>query len=112
MLSWLPALDALVPQMVDQLEDVLQIVDLFVPAQEIEVPQDLQPSPSSSSSGSSCPADGGTVDERAIAGVDAACAVDAVHRGLRDPGGHQAHPEDPPDRFTASSGWYINTGQG
>ena len=35
----LPALDALVPQMVDQLEDVLQIVDLFVPAQEIEVPK-------------------------------------------------------------------------
>ena len=35
----LPALNALVPQMVDQLEDVLQIVDLFVPAQEIEVPK-------------------------------------------------------------------------
>ena len=35
----LPALDAPVPHMVDQLEDVLQIVDLFVPAQEIEVPK-------------------------------------------------------------------------
>ena len=35
----LPALDLLVPQMVDKLEDVLKIVDLFVPAQEIEVPK-------------------------------------------------------------------------
>ena len=40
----LPALDALVPQMVDKLEDVLKIVDLFVPAQEIEVPRISSPS--------------------------------------------------------------------
>ena len=32
-------LDALVPQLVDKLEDVLKIVDLFVPVQEIEVPK-------------------------------------------------------------------------
>ena len=31
-------LDAPLTQMVDKLEDVLKIVDLFVPAQEIEVP--------------------------------------------------------------------------
>ena len=35
----LPPLDVLVPQMVDKLEDVLKIVDLFVPEQEIEVPK-------------------------------------------------------------------------
>ena len=35
----LPALDAPVPQVVDKLEDVLKIVDLCVPAQEIEVPK-------------------------------------------------------------------------
>ena len=40
----LPALDAPVPQMVDKLEDVLKIVDLFVPAQEIEVPRISSPS--------------------------------------------------------------------
>ena len=38
-----PLLDALVPQMVDKLEDVLKIVDLFVPA-EIEVPKISSPS--------------------------------------------------------------------
>ena len=32
-------LDAPVPQMVDKLEDVLKIVDLFVPVHEIEVPK-------------------------------------------------------------------------
>ena len=32
-------LDAPAPQMVDKLEDVLKIVDLFVPVQEIEVPK-------------------------------------------------------------------------
>ena len=32
-------LDAPVPQMVDKLEDVLKIVDLYVPVQEIEVPK-------------------------------------------------------------------------
>ena len=32
-------LEALVPHMVDKLEDELKIVDLFVPVQEIEVPQ-------------------------------------------------------------------------
>ena len=32
-------LDAPVPQMVDKLEVVLKIVDLFVPVQEIEVPK-------------------------------------------------------------------------
>ena len=31
--------DALVPEMVDKLEDVLEVVDLFVPVQEIEVPK-------------------------------------------------------------------------
>ena len=31
--------DALVPQTVDKLEDVLKIVDLFVPVQEVEVPK-------------------------------------------------------------------------
>ena len=35
----LPALDVLVPQMVDKLEDVLKVVDLFVPEQEIGVPK-------------------------------------------------------------------------
>ena len=35
----LPALDVFVPQMVDKLEDVLKIVDLFVPEQEIKVPK-------------------------------------------------------------------------
>ena len=55
----LPALDALVPQMVEQLEDVLQIVDLC-PCAGDRSAQDLQPFPSSSS-GSSCAADGGTV---------------------------------------------------
>ena len=40
----LPALDAPVPLMVDKLEDVLKIVDLFVPAQEIEVPRISSPS--------------------------------------------------------------------
>ena len=35
----LPAVDVLVPQMVDKLEDVLKIVDLFVPELEIEVPK-------------------------------------------------------------------------
>ena len=39
-----PLLDAPVPQMVDKLEDVLKIVDLFVPAQEIEVPKISSPS--------------------------------------------------------------------
>ena len=39
-----PLLDAPVPQMVDKLEDVLKIVDLFVPAQEIEVPRISSPS--------------------------------------------------------------------
>ena len=74
------------------------------------IAQDLKPFLSYSSSGSSCTADGGTVGGRAIAGVDAACArlrclrqgvdlrVDAVHRDLLNPGGHQALPEDPPDR--------------
>ena len=33
------ALDVPVPQMVDKLEDVLKIVDLFVPVQEIDVPK-------------------------------------------------------------------------
>ena len=32
-------LDSPVPQMVDKLEDVLKIADLFVPVQEIEVPK-------------------------------------------------------------------------
>ena len=40
----LPALDAPVPQMVDKLEDVLKIVDLFVPTQVIEVPRVSSPS--------------------------------------------------------------------
>ena len=40
----LPALNAPVPQMVDKLQDVLKIVDLFVPAQEIEVPRISSPS--------------------------------------------------------------------
>ena len=35
----LPVLDALVPQLVEKLEDVLKIVDLLVPVQEIEVPK-------------------------------------------------------------------------
>ena len=35
----LPALDAPVPQIVDKLYDVLKIVDLIAPAQEIEVPK-------------------------------------------------------------------------
>ena len=39
-----PLLDAPVPQVVDKLEDVLEIVDLFVPAQEIEVPRISSPS--------------------------------------------------------------------
>ena len=39
-----PLLDAPVPQMVDKLEDVLKIVDFFVPAQEIEVPRISSPS--------------------------------------------------------------------
>ena len=34
-----PVLDAPVPQMVDKLDDVLRIVDLPVPVQDIEVPQ-------------------------------------------------------------------------
>ena len=70
--------------------------------------QDLKQFPSSSSSGSSCAADGGTVGGSAIAGVVAAGArlrcrwqgvdlrVEAVHGGLL--GGHQVHPDDPPDR--------------
>ena len=37
-------LDAPAPQMVDKLEDVLKIVDLFVPAQVIEVPRISSPS--------------------------------------------------------------------
>ena len=39
-----PLLHAPVPRMVDKLEDVLKIVDLFVPAQEIEVPRISSPS--------------------------------------------------------------------
>ena len=39
-----PLLDAPVPQMVDKLEDALKIVDLFVPAQEIEVLRISSPS--------------------------------------------------------------------
>ena len=73
---------------------------------------------------SSCAADGGTVGGCAIAGVDAACArlrclwqgvdlhVDAVHGALLDPGGHQAHPEDPPDRVHRQPRRFLNSGQG
>ena len=39
LLPMVQILDAPVPQMVDKLEDVLKIVDLFVPVQEIEVPK-------------------------------------------------------------------------
>ena len=72
--------------------------------------QDLQLFPSSSSSGSFCAADSGTVGGRAIACVDAAGSRDrrhrqgvdlrleAVHKDLLEPGGHQAHTVDPPGR--------------
>ena len=61
-------LDAPVPQLVDKLEDVLKIVDLFVPGAGDRSAQDLKPFLSSSSSGSSCSADSKTVGGRAIAG--------------------------------------------
>ena len=114
-----PVLDAPVPQMVDKLEDVLRIVDLLVPVQEIEVPMI-----SSLSRPSLRATDSGTVGGRAIACVDAAGSRDrcrrqgvdlrleAVHGSSLVSGGHQPHPVDRPEGFTASPGRYTNTGQG
>ena len=55
-----PMVQIPVPQLVDKLEDVLKIVDLFVPEQEIGVPK---------ISSLSCPADGGTAGGHARARV-------------------------------------------
>ena len=90
-------LDAPVPQLVDKLEDVLKIVDLFVPVQEIGVPKIIKPFPSSSSPGSSCAADGGTAG---------GCARTGRHTGT-----WQVRPwrQMVPDRYAgvggATGGW-------
>ena len=108
-----------VPQMVDNLENVLQIVRSLRPCAGDRSAQDPQPSSSSSSSGSSCAADGGTVGGRAIAGVDAACAllrclwqgvdlrVDAVHEVYWMLEGTRHTQRTRPTGFTASPGRYI-----
>ena len=97
-----PVLDAPVPQLVDKLEDVLKIVDLLVPVQEIEVPKISSlsrpplrralPVPQTAEQ---------LVDVQLALGTDAdgrvwTCVWKAVHRGLLVPGRHQAHPVDPP----------------
>ena len=122
-----PLLDAPVPQMVDKLEDVLKIVDLFVPAQEIEVPRISSPS---------CPPPRRVlpVPQTAEQLVDVPVSsvrevtvfapfVDTAGRTwtfISGPDGRQAwflagtqHVQwTRPEGITASPGRYINTGQG
>ena len=120
----LPALNTPLLQMVDQLEDVLQIVDLFVPEQEIEVPKiyslprppprRVLPVPQTAEQLVDVP-----LPEwmRLALGSDAfgrvwtcvwmpSTGVYWVLEGTR----HTQRTR--PTGFTASSGRYINTGQG
>ena len=121
----LPALDAPVPQMVDKLEDVLKIVDLFVPAQEIEVPRISSPS---------CPPPRRVLPvlQTAKQLVDVPLpAAGVVQAWVCDPNGQVwSRIWDSPERIywwrldsghvqwntppglTASPGRYINSGQG
>ena len=120
----LPALDAPVPQMVDKLEDVLKIVDLFVPAQVIEVPRISRPS---------CPPPRRVlpVPQAAEQLVDVPLpAAGVVQSWVRDVNGHdwlrvwdssrrifwwrldtRQVQWNTPLGITASPGRYINTGQ-
>ena len=118
-------LDSPEPQMVVKLEDVLKIVDLFVPAQEIEVPRISSPS---------CPPPRRVlpVPQTAEQLVDVPLpAAGRVQAWVRDANGdiwsrvwdssrrifwwhlNSRHVQwNAPPGITASPGRYINTGHG
>ena len=118
-----PLLDFLVPLMVDKLEDVLKIVDLFVPEQEIGVPK---------ISSLSCPPLRRVLDAPQTAEqlVDVPVPDVILAHGRCDLGvkwcqiatrggrcywwmaGTRHVQWGRPEGFTASPGRYINTGQG
>ena len=121
-------LDAPVPQLVDKLEDVLKIVDLFVPAQEIEVPRISSPSCPPTRLVLPVPQTAEQLVDVPVLSFDQ-CTRMADFRddvGRRwclltgpEPGrfswwlvGTDHEQGTPPPGITASPGRYINTGQG
>ena len=123
-----PLLDAPVPQMVDKLEDVLKIVDLFVPAQEIEVPRISSPSRPPPRRVLPVPQTAEQLVDVPAPSFDQCTRMDFFRDdgGRRwclltgpEPGrfswwlvGTEHEQENPPSGITASPGRYTNTGQG
>ena len=122
----LPALHVRVPQTVGKLEDVLKIVDLFLPVQEIDVPKISSlsrppprrvlpvphtaeqlvdvPSPAWMRLALGCDAAGRCVDLRVA-------AVHGVYWSVEGTRHTQMTPPSLPTGFTASPGRYFSTGQ-
>ena len=123
-----PLLDAPVPQMVDKLDDVLKIVDLFVLAQEIEVHRISSPSCPPPRRVLPVPQLAEQLVEVQVPSFDQCTRMapfrDVVGRRWFLLTGHESgrfswwlvgtdhQQEETPPGITASPGRYINTGQG
>ena len=119
-----PLLDAPVPQLVDKLEDVLKIVDLPVPEQEIDVPKISSLSRPLLRRSLPVPQTAEQLVEvplpawmRLALGTDAAgwvwTCVWKQSTGIYWSSEGTRHTQwTRPEGFTASPGRYINTGQG
>ena len=118
-----PVLDAPVPQMVEYMVDVLKIIDRGLPEQVIEVPkvtlQDVVPlraalrEPELAEQLVGVPVPEVVILARGKSALDLDwCQLAAQGRGFWWQTGTRNTRSDPPQGFTASPGWDINTGQG